>query len=382
MAQKFRLIVLGAGFSRPAGFPLATELWQEIMQYTKHLEGRASKFHNDLNAYIDYRRDCDGLDLTWEEVDFEDFMRFLDVEHFLGLRGSDTWSDEGNEGTIVAKTLIGAILADRLDRLNEIPKLYLEFAHRLQANDIVITFNYDTLLERALDTVAKPYRLFPMRYTSVNRFSAAVGDDRDEVIVLKMHGSIDWFDRKGFKIAELDHKRLGAPPPHDIIFSHADELCIQPVVDGPRFDSDPLRTVYRVGKLTELYNRGIMFLATPRILPPSSAKIVYARQIGDFWDGMNSAGTLNFGMAIIGFSLPAQDEYARQSIYSLVTNYQAVEWGTTVFGNMKSPLAIVDYFANEDDEKAFQRRYRFVDWERAILHGRGFDLTALDSIFQ
>ena len=55
-------------------------------------------------------------------------MGFLDVEHFLGLRGSDTWSDDGNEGTVVAKTLIGQILADCLDRLNAIPELYLKFA--------------------------------------------------------------------------------------------------------------------------------------------------------------------------------------------------------------------------------------------------------------
>ena len=139
------------------------------------------------------------MDLKPEEVNFEDFMRFLDIEHFLGLRGSDTWSEEGNEGTVVTKTLVGTILADRLAKLKEIPDLYLEFARRLQANDIVITFNYDTLLEQALDAVAKAYRLFPTRFKSVHEYGAIGGDDRDEVIVLKMHGSIDWFDRKGFE---------------------------------------------------------------------------------------------------------------------------------------------------------------------------------------
>ena len=248
-------------------------------------------------------------------------MGFLDVEHFLGLRGSDTWSDDGNEGTVVAKTLIGQILADCLDRLNAIPELYLRFALRLQAKDVVITFNYDTLLERALDVVKKPYRLFPTRYASVHQYSAIVGDDRDEVIVLKMHGSVDWFDRKRFEIAKLTHEQLEAPPPRDIVFSHADELRVRPVVDGPRFDNDPLRTIYRVGNLTALYTKSIMFSATPRILSPSPTKIAYAKQIGDFWDGMGRVGAFNFGMAIIGFSLPAQDEYARQIIYSLVTNY-------------------------------------------------------------
>jgi len=295
--------------------------------------------------------------------------------------GGPTWSDEGNEGTVVTKTLIGSILAERLNELTEIPDLYLEFARRLQANDFVITFNYDTLLEQALEAVEKPYRLFPTRFKSVDEYGAIAGDDKDEVIVLKMHGSIDWFDRKGFERREREHKRQGAPPPKDIIFSRVDELRLQPVVDGPRFDYDPLRSVYRVGNLAVLYNDTITFHATPRMLPPSSAKIIYANQIGDFWNGMIQGGAYNYGMAIIGFSLPEQDEYARQIIYSMVTNYQSVQWGEEVFGKTKSPLALVTYFANEDEEKMFQERYRFVNWERAILHQEGFDATSLDSIF-
>ena len=161
-------------------------------------------------------------------------MEFLDIEHFLGLRGSDTWSDEGNEGTIVTKHLIAAILTHCLTKLSEIPELYLEFARRLQPDDTIITFNYDTLLERALDAVGKPYRLFPTRFESVSEQSAISGDDRDEVVVLKVHGSIDWFDRKRFESREQLHLREKAPPPSDVIFSHPDELGLQPVVDGPR----------------------------------------------------------------------------------------------------------------------------------------------------
>ena len=96
---------------------------------------------------------------------------------------------------------------------------------------------------------------------------------------------------------------------------------------------------------------------------------------------MNRAGSLNFGVAIVGFSLPTQDEYVRQIIYTLVTNYQRISWGEEVFEKTKTPLALVTYFENKDDELAFRKRYRFVNWERTILHGKGFDLTTLDSIF-
>src|SRR5262249_20275684 len=71
-------------------------------------------------------------------------------------------------GTIVTKFLIGSILARFLNSLTDVPELYLEFARRLDPSDTVITFNYDSLLERALDTVGKPYRLIPTRYKSVS----------------------------------------------------------------------------------------------------------------------------------------------------------------------------------------------------------------------
>src|SRR5690349_7151568 len=47
---KHRLIILGAGFSRPAGLPLMADLWKEIRQRVASypLDHRASKFNDDL----------------------------------------------------------------------------------------------------------------------------------------------------------------------------------------------------------------------------------------------------------------------------------------------------------------------------------------------
>jgi hypothetical protein len=43
----------------------------------------------------------------------------------------------------------------------------LEFAEGLQAGDRVLAFNYDILLERALEAVGKPFRLFSERLKSI-----------------------------------------------------------------------------------------------------------------------------------------------------------------------------------------------------------------------
>jgi hypothetical protein len=382
MSRKYRLIILGAGFSRPAGFPLAADLWKEIREtaarYSPQL--RAYKFNEDLQDYVEFRKAADGIGLTSDMVDFEDFMRFLDIQHYLGLRGSDTWSEDGNEGTIVTKFLIGRILARHLNDLPEIPALYREFAEYLQPHDTIITFNYDTLLERALDAVGKPYRLFSNRLKAADESDGTVDLSRDEVVILKVHGSIDWFDRSSFEYWTSWYESRNAPPPEDIIFSDEASLELERLVDGPRHDTDPLKNIYRVKNLRALYRRDFLFRATPRILPPSATKLLYANQ-NDFWRGMGDAGYYNFGMAIIGFSLPAQDEYARQVLYEFVTNYQKYGWDESRAGRKKTPLAIVDYFRDAASEEHFRERYRFVDWSRTNLSGKGFDLASLETIF-
>lgn len=308
-------------------------------------------------------------------------MRFLDVEHYLGLRGSDTWSQDGNEGTVVTKYLIGRILARQVNALDTVPELYLDFARRLQPNDTIITFNYDTLLERALEAVGKPYRLYSTRFKEVSEFSGIVDRSRDEVVVLKMHGSIDWFDRTDYERRLALHRSMGAPEPTDIIFSDEAALDLVQLVDGPRHDADPLRNIYRAKNLKRLYDKNLLFMATPRILPPSATKLLYATSLNDFWEGMGNGGYNNFGMAIIGFSLPPHDDYARQILYGLVTNYQRHNWDTDELGRKKTSLAVVDFFPDAYSEARFRERYRFVDWCRAALYGKGFDTASLDVIF-
>lgn len=79
-------------------------------------------------------------------------------------------------------------------------------------------------------------------------------------------------------------------------------------------------------------------------------------------------------MAIIGYSLPRHDEYARQVIYRLVTTYQSSE---EYFGGTKEkerdPLLFVDFCRTDDQERQLLDRYRFVDWTQAQKFLEGFD---------
>jgi hypothetical protein len=85
------------------------------------MSGRAGQFQEDLQTYFDFRRECDGIVLSPEAVDFEEFLAFLDIEHYLGLRGSDTWSEDGNETQVIVKTLVAQILAECTPSKEDIP---------------------------------------------------------------------------------------------------------------------------------------------------------------------------------------------------------------------------------------------------------------------
>jgi hypothetical protein len=346
------------------------------------LQGRARRFDDDLEDYLRYKEECFGLKIAADEVDFEDFMRFLDIEHFLGMRGSDTWSRSGNEATVVVKTLIGQILTERTPPPDRIPDLYLKFASGPEPNDYVLTFNYDVLLERALDAVRKPYRLFPSRYRSILNTTAIADDSKDEIVLLKLHGSLDWFDRTDYACLEDQRRQagLGGRPP-DPVFAHENKLGVTKLLDGSRFPADPLDQMYRVRHIDALYPKPILFSATPWLLAPSPVKLLYADTLREFWHGIGNAGILNFGLSIIGYSLPSQDEYARQVLHAIVTNYQRAHWDDGIAGLKKQPLVIVDRCRDAQAVADFKLRYRFINWDRAILCPGGLDDDAIDRVF-
>jgi hypothetical protein len=64
----------------------------------------------DLNVFLAYKLRCDGSEANVEDVDLEEFIGFLDVEHSMRLSGSDTWTEDGNQSQLMIRRLIGAVL--------------------------------------------------------------------------------------------------------------------------------------------------------------------------------------------------------------------------------------------------------------------------------
>ena len=187
-----RIFILGAGFSRQAGMPLATELTNCLLQ--KHREDNPqemNEWYNFLKQRISWLEKASGeksVAINIEQV--FDLARF-DVElwkmrqHLCPV--GRQWGDTPSNSADSIETWLSDLQDDLIDVIWEKQeqakqklKLISRFSQNLQQDDVVLTFNYDTLLENSLTDQKKAW---------------CYGFEREKgngISILKMHGSINW----------------------------------------------------------------------------------------------------------------------------------------------------------------------------------------------
>ena len=314
----------------------------------------------------------------------EDFISYLDVEHFLELRGSDTFSSEGNKSQIILKNLIAKVIFKLQKNMSsEALKLYDKFCSSLHETDIIISFNYDTLIEDSLYRINKPFRLFPYRFKSVSDSGGI------EVVLLKMHGSINWFDKTCYNEMYEAGKRGGGKNPYNApgnIFSNPARFHIKKLLKGPFFKGSPLNDIYVLNNLEEYFNAGGFFLLSnsPLIISPSFVKTAYLNPIKSFWEGFNNMGALNRSLNIIGFSFPTHDKYLLQPLVNTAVNFQSYNKFNQLHiakKYKKQKMRVIDLQKNEKSKADFQKKLQFIDWEDSIFLSDGFGKKAIHEIF-
>lgn len=379
--NKFRIFIIGAGFSVHAGLPLGAQLFELVRDVVRKKYGGDNHLENDLEWYLEYRLRCDGIPEE-HPVDYEKFMSHLDLEHYLGLRGSDTWSAEGNESQLIIRNGIREVIYSKTPKSPTAE--CIEFCQRLLPMDVVLTFNYDTLVEDTLDYLGKPYRLFPSRLKSTNLMSSVIDSEAEEgeIVISKLHGSIDWYDKMPY-LRERDLANQSEYPwePRHPIFKEGSSVEHGPLIDGLAEENDPLQHVYRVKDLSQISDSQF-WQCTPLILSPSSSKILYANPLKSLWCGLQQAGGLNFGLGVIGYSLPHYDEYARQALYHLMRNYTEYGFDTEMMGLKKSPARILDFSKPGASNWQIRKNYSFMNWERCELNTSGLTVGSIDWLMQ
>jgi hypothetical protein len=360
--ETFRLFFLGAGFSRPAGLPLAGELLELVLSVARQ-HFRVDGFSHIESAVDRYRSYVADIDPE-REFDIEEFGAWLDWEHTLELAGSDTFSDHGNEAGLQLRWAIGKVLHDRTP--DELPQAYLDFASQLTTHDRVLTLNYDLVLEHALDAVGLSYRRFPGRFSEVfDTHATGDPDESSELVLSKLHGSLDWVY-------------------HGLRQEYDDQLRLQPLTEGPRDPDDPLLRIAVIppDRLGHYYATTASWWRNPPILfPPSRAKPLAGSPLIPLWRGVGLYSYMLGGVTVIGCSLPAGDPYVVQLIHHIATDYAAGRRKQSVSWPQRR-LKVVDLAPDEDAAARFRQRYRFMPEEDTDFLLDGFGPNTLESIFE
>jgi hypothetical protein len=183
-----RVFILGAGFSKPANMPLATELLSPLLQKTN--DDEMNRWLSNLQDTINWLSGNDGCK-DYSRLNIEEVFHYgqFDIEVFrLRQHGSPVGRDDGltpwNSAEHIEIWLywLERELCDVIFEKDENADLdpILRWAKTIGSQDSIITFNYDTLVERALTSVCKSWN------------HGFIGKEREGISVFKLHGSIDW----------------------------------------------------------------------------------------------------------------------------------------------------------------------------------------------
>lgn len=362
MAQKtYRVFLLGAGFSKPAGLPLAAELLPLVQQAASRYMSTADGYNHLSKAVSTYESFLADTDPS-RPFDLEEFGAWLDWEHVLRLKGSDTFSDYGNEAALQLRWAIGHVLHTATP--DALPDTYLQFARQLNTSDIVLTLNYDLLMERALEEVGLPYRRFPDRYSEIHEAYSVIDNEQpDELVLHKLHGSIDWTYFTGRK--------------------SDNSLQLEPLIKGLRQPDDPLLRIAVIPRdqLRQYYVSRQSWHANPAlIMNPSTAKPMGTSPLIPLWDGLGRNGAMLGGFVVIGCSLPPGDPYVLQVAHGIGTDYGS---GRGKVGALwpQARMKVVDLRVGRIATHQLRERYRFLSDEHTDFLLDGFTSESVEGIF-
>jgi hypothetical protein len=189
-SQYRRMFILGAGFSKPAGFPLATDLTDEVLEKLREIVGPEDEvfdFANNIRQLHKWIKQSQTLPpLSIEEFyDYATtFAERFRLEHH-GEKVGRHWGDTAYMKAYEVEAWLSYLDESLLDVLLEHEdSANLEpvqrFVDALQPGDTVVTFNYDRLVERCLNARGLNWSF------GLNDWQPGT------ILVLKMHGSLDW----------------------------------------------------------------------------------------------------------------------------------------------------------------------------------------------
>jgi hypothetical protein len=367
----YRLFIIGAGFSKPAGYPIGTELLSQVREYVR-LKFRHYGWEGPLEQEI--QEWCNLYPDT--PLSLESVIAYSHRKHFLGLIGSEERFSHGSFTVVAVRQAIQDILTSYSHAT--IPPLYIEFVKRLTPYDTVFTFNYDTLLEDSLELIGKPFSLTPEWWL--------IEDDEKEYVsrfvdIIKLHGSIDWYDKNYHEETLGYAAQFGiTSPDRDPIFGDGNTIAYESLARGELKDGMGENLCSRIFRIPHHRNHVSTLVGAynvvPFLLPPAFDKILGHDPIRDLWKNMHRTLDSYSDIIVIGYSMPVYDSYAYEALGQLIFNYQK-GGKTTYWEQRRAPVQIITY---SPSKKKVLNNLPFLKPKLTKIWRQGFSLESLNWI--
>ena len=214
---------------------------------------------------------------------------------------------------------------------------------------IILRPPYDTLLEQSLDAIEKPYSLTPEWW--LDRKSSE--SENNCIDLLKLHGSVDWYDRKYHDDAFGHYSEMGYNVPGwDPIFGPNPTVQVEPLSKGEAGEMGQhiLSRVFRVSNHSHHFPLdGKRFShVVPFVLPLEYDKLLGHDPIVDLWRSLHHNFDAFSSIVVIGYSMPQSDGYAYEALGKLLLDYQS-GGEETYWGQRRVPIQIITKAESEEN---------------------------------
>lgn len=372
----FRLFILGAGFSKPAGYPLGDDLLSDVRervrtQFQRH--GWDGPLEEEIEEWTDL---YPGKPLALEAV-----LAYSHRKHFLKVRGSDEYFEHGSRTIVASRQAIQEILIEYPKV--EPPPLYCEFVKQLTPYDTLLTFNYDTLLEETFDLLDKPFSLTPEWWLcKEDENNSTSFKPKRYVDIIKLHGSIDWYDRYYHDDTREFHKKYNSfldVPDRDPIFSPTPLIPTESLARGKvegELGHGLINRIFRVPNHREHFPtiRKSVSGIVPFLLPPAYDKILGHDPIRELWQNMHRTLDAYSVIIVIGYSMPIYDGYAYEALGHLISTYQ-FGGENTWFEQRRVPVQLITLSPSVSDAL---ENIPFLNPDKTRVWHKGFNSSCLE----
>ena len=293
LVRKNRVFVLGAGFSAAAGVPLTNELLEETLKlFAIECPGIYSRVERYAIEALGSKSDT----LTLSELSFSELCTFLEFIELREYGGGERWSEYGSREKLALRFYLAKTIIKRTPSPERMPQLYKDFASQLHPGDIVLSLNWDSLLETAISSVGKKY--------SYDQFN------QEAINISKLHGSVNW---------RLGESRTWNGKPETLSWSKLDFRSGM-MAASMYFSDDLLKKNLwdDYGPLNEI---------DPYLVLPGYGKAFDVRANAPLWYKPEFAFAFTHDVYIIGLSLAHDDFFVRSFFLSnlpFVQNYSGV----------------------------------------------------------